>query len=95
MKLEFDRAHLKSICKKYRVKSLYVFGSQARGEAKETSDVDILYEFEEGARVGIEFIDFADELEALFGKKVDLVSLKWMSERFSQGAAQRELLYAA
>lgn len=50
----------KSLKSKYKIKSLGIFGSYSRGEAKEESDIDILVEFEEP--IGLEFIDLADEL---------------------------------
>lgn len=51
-----------------------LFGSYARNEATEKSDIDILVEFEKP--VGFEFIDLAIELEEILHKKVDLVSKK-------------------
>ncbi len=51
-----------------------LFGSYARNEANEKSDVDILVEF--SAPVGFEFIDLAIELENVLHQKVDLVSKK-------------------
>ena len=48
-----------------------VFGSFARGEAKENSDVDILVEFSKA--VGLfHFIDLQDRLSEIIGRKVDL-----------------------
>jgi uncharacterized protein len=58
--------------KKYPIKTIGVFGSVARGDNNETSDVDILVEFEKP--IGIEFIDLANELEAILQQKVDLIS---------------------
>jgi hypothetical protein len=58
--------------KKYPIKSIGVFGSVARGDFNENSDVDILVEFEEP--IGIEFIDLANELETILQQKVDLIS---------------------
>ncbi|WP_031528455.1 nucleotidyltransferase family protein [Dyadobacter crusticola] len=60
--------------KKYPLKSMALFGSYARNEANEKSDVDILVEF--SAPVGFEFIDLAIELENVLHQKVDLVSKK-------------------
>lgn len=57
---------------KYPIKSIAIFGSYARNEQNEDSDVDILVEFTDN--VGIKFIDLADEFESYLGLKVDLVS---------------------
>ena len=57
---------------KYKVKELAVFGSYARGEQTEDSDLDLLVEFKEP--VGFLFIHFADYLEELLGVKVDLIT---------------------
>jgi predicted nucleotidyltransferase len=59
---------------KYPLKSMALFGSYARNDASEGSDVDILVEF--SAPVGFEFIDLAMELEDILQTKVDLVSKK-------------------
>lgn len=60
------------LAEKYNVDKIGLFGSFARGEQTEDSDVDILVEFTEP--VGWEFIDLKDELEEILGKKVDLVT---------------------
>ncbi len=57
---------------KYKVKDLAIFGSYARGEQTEESDLDLLVEFKEP--VGFLFIHFADYLEELLGVKVDLIT---------------------
>jgi uncharacterized protein len=57
---------------KYMIKSLAVFGSFARNDSNKRSDVDLLVEF--FVSPGTEFIDLADELEDILGRKVDLVS---------------------
>jgi len=65
------KEHQKDIAEKYGVKSLALFGSVARDEAKMTSDVDLLVEFDRP--VGL-FGLFAlqDYLETLLGCPVDL-----------------------
>jgi len=49
-----------------------VFGSYARGEATKDSDIDIAVEI--SGPMGMSFIAVADEIENLFGIKVDVVS---------------------
>ena len=57
----------------FSVKSLAVFGSVARGEATEYSDIDLLVEFTQ--TIGLfEFIKLKNYLETLIGSKVDLVT---------------------
>ncbi len=65
-------AHKEKLRKNYKVKKIAIFGSYARGEQKEISDVDVLVEFEEP--VGFGFIHLADFLENLLGIKVDLTT---------------------
>jgi predicted nucleotidyltransferase len=57
--------------KKYGVKSLSVFGSIARGDDHEGSDVDVLVIFE-GEATFDNFMGLKLDLEDLFGRPVDL-----------------------
>ncbi|MCD6554028.1 MAG: nucleotidyltransferase [Chloroflexi bacterium] len=57
---------------KFKVKEIGVFGSCARGEESEESDVDVLVEFYEP--IGWEFIDVKEFLEEILGREVDLVT---------------------
>ena len=74
--------HKDRLFKKYGVTQLAIFGSYARNEQAEKSDVDILVDFEK--TVGIEFIDLADELENILHTKVDLVSRKGIKSKYFQ-----------
>jgi uncharacterized protein len=59
---------------KYHIDSLALFGSVARGEAREDSDIDILFEVANGAKLSIfAYLKLAGELEAKLHSKVDLV----------------------
>ncbi|NYJ26590.1 nucleotidyltransferase family protein [Allomuricauda sp. ARW1Y1] len=57
-----------------------LFGSYARNEQTASSDVDIMVEFD--GKIGIKFIDLANELEKALGLKVDLVSKKGIKEQY-------------
>ena len=61
--------------KKYGVTSLAVFGSMARGDDREGSDVDILVTFE-GLETFDNFMGLKLDLEDLFGRRVDLLTPK-------------------
>lgn len=84
MELKYDHKQLLEICEKYGVRELRIFGSFANGNANSESDVDILYEFNDSSKIGIEITDFAEDLENLFQRKVDIVSLKHVPEYLSE-----------
>ena len=72
-----DRLHAEApgLRTKYGVKSLAVFGSMARGDDHEGSDVDILVTFD-GPATFDNFFDLKFYLEDLFGRRVDLLTPK-------------------
>lgn len=71
--LDIDAGRLADLCRRYHVGRLELFGSRAKGTARPDSDVDLLVTFEEGRTPGFAFVALAEELEALFGRKVDLL----------------------
>ncbi|MFY9826610.1 MAG: nucleotidyltransferase family protein [Thermoanaerobaculia bacterium] len=72
---------------------LGLFGSQARGEATETSDLDFLVEFEPGAKTLDNYMDLKAFLEDLFGRPVDLVVSEVIKPRL-RDAILRETVHA-
>ena len=74
----------------YPVESMAVFGSYSRKEQNNISDLDILVEF--SGKIGIRFIDLAEELEKINGCKVDLVSAKGIQEKYLK-AIRSDLVY--
>ena len=75
---------------KYPLKSLAIFGSFARNEQTDKSDVDLLVEFND--RIGIRFIDLAEEIEQLIGKRVDLVSRGGIKPKYFK-SIESDLIY--
>lgn len=69
-----DQERLADVCRRFRVARLEVFGSMSRGDSREDSDVDLIYELEPDAELGWEIEDLAIELGELLGRPVDLVS---------------------
>lgn len=61
------------------VKKLGLFGSFARGDHTEESDVDFLVEFEAGKKNYDNFIELAFLLEELFNRKIELVTPESLS----------------
>ena len=64
---------------RFRIRSMALFGSYARGEQTEASDVDILVDVD--PTIGLEFVTLADTLEAALGVPVELVSTRALSSR--------------
>ena len=62
------------------VKRAFLFGSFTRGEADDTSDVDILVELDYTKHIGIGFVKLKQQLEEVLHKKVDLVTEKSISQ---------------
>ena len=52
----------------------YLFGSFSRGEATESSDIDILIVLYESQHIGLKFFGMYEDLKDLLGRKVDLVT---------------------
>ena len=94
--VEVDERRLADICDRYGIAELQVFGSQARGTARPDSDIDVLYTLRPGRRLGWEIEQLADELTALFGRRVDLVSLRSLHPLLQSSVlAEARPVYAA
>jgi uncharacterized protein len=59
---------------RYHVTRITLFGSYARGEQQEDSDIDILIDVD--PTIGLRFVTLADELEGLLGQRVELVTYR-------------------
>ena len=66
------------------IRSLALFGSWSQGEQREDSDVDLLYQFEEGEATLDHFLDVQALLEDALGRHVDLVSAKYASPHLAR-----------
>ena len=66
--------------KPYKPTKIGVFGSIARGDATQNSDIDILYDFQE--TIGLfKLIALQQNLEEKLNKKVDLVSERYINPK--------------
>ncbi len=69
------KSHKEELESKYGVKEIGIFGSYVKDEQTETSDVDILIEFEKPLGL-LEFVGLKNYLSDLLGVNVDLVMRK-------------------
>ena len=67
-----EKEKIVEICQRNDISYCALFGSFARGEADETSDIDLLVRFSKPK--GFDWIDAALEIEDALGRKVDLVT---------------------
>ena len=70
------------IARRYELPKVYLFGSYARGEATQESDVDLLID-RSGSKVKslIDFCGLNNEFENSIGKKVDLVTVQTLEQK--------------
>ena len=78
--------HLPEIRERFGIQTFGIFGSVARGEDTPDSDVDIFYRFQPDKYSYDTFLDFSDYLENLLNRRIELVSLESMPERFRLAA---------
>ena len=85
MRIEIRRDALADFCRRHRIRRLSFFGSVLRDDFGPDSDVDVLVEFESGARVGlIALAGMEIELGGLLGRKVEIHTVKGLNPRFRQ-----------
>lgn len=65
--------------KKYKIRSIALFGSYACNDQQTGSDVDILVDVDPS--IGLDFVTLTDEIEKLLGLHVDLVSRRAITPR--------------
>ncbi|MBM4044967.1 MAG: nucleotidyltransferase family protein [Planctomycetes bacterium] len=87
---EILRSHKPLLRERFGVREIGVFGSYARGEESEGSDVDILVAFDEP--VGWEFIDLKEFLERILGRPVDLGTTAALKPQLRE-TVLREVVY--
>ena len=70
-------SQIQNLCKKYRIKRLWAFGSVLRKDFSLDSDIDVLYELDHDKLEGRQHLDyffgFLDEMQSLLGRKIDTV----------------------
>jgi len=90
---------LKMLCKKYDVKTMYVFGSVCSTQFNDQSDLDFLISFK-----NIPFDQYTDnyfelhyQLQDLFGRKIDLLTEKSLSNPYFIQSINnnKKLIYAS
>ena len=76
--LERHRLEILRIARSHGARRVRVFGSFARGEEREDSDLDVLVDLEPGRDL-LDIVAIKQDLEALLGRKVDVVTERAVS----------------
>ena len=74
----------------YHITSLALFGSMARDEATEKSDVDVLVDFSHISDL-LTFLELEEKLKSALGKNVDLVPKRKLRAELSQSILQEAI----
>jgi len=89
---------IRAFCEKWKVVEFSLFGSVLRDDFRSDSDIDVLLSFEENSTWGLyDLVDMKDELQSIFGRKVDLVEKEAIRNPYRRRSmlAEQEVLYAA
>ncbi|WP_299287574.1 nucleotidyltransferase family protein [Thermoflexus sp.] len=81
--LKAKREEILEVCARYGARQVRVFGSVARGEADEQSDIDFLVELEPG-RTLLDLGGLQYDLEQLLGRRVDVVTERGLKPRIRE-----------
>ena len=95
--MKLNQKKIKSITHYFKNKPVlkaYIFGSVAKKEETEKSDIDILVDLDYSQKIGLLFIQMKLDLENLLQEKVDLVSSNGLSPFIkSQVEKEKKLIY--
>ena len=86
------QANLAKLCLRYRVRQLLLFGSAATGAfVPATSDLDFIAEFTDtqAADYADRYLDFAEALEKLFNRPVDLLTKRAIHNKYFRAEVER------
>lgn len=85
---------LELFCKARGISRLCLFGSAGRADFnRQSSDVDLLVEYQEGRHPGLNHFAIAEELSAMFGRKVDLNTPAMLGRLLPAISREAETLY--
>lgn len=83
-----------AFCKRWGVAALALFGSVLRSDFRDDSDIDVLLTFREGIRYTLfDLVRMSDELEALFGRPVDVLDRQAVEQ--SQNYLRRDSILSS
>lgn len=97
-RIDISMEKIRAFSEKWKVTEFSLFGSVLRDDFQSDSDIDVLLSFKENSAWSLyDFVDMKDELQAIFGRKVDLVEKEAIRNPYRRRSmlTEREVLYAA
>lgn len=92
--IDIPREEIAEFCRKWKVREFALFGSVLRDDFSPDSDVDVLVTFCEEARHTLfDLVHMQDELKAIFGRDVDLISRRGIES--SRNYIRREAILSS
>jgi predicted nucleotidyltransferase len=90
--IDLDTEAVRDFCRKWKIRELSIFGSVLRDDFGPESDVDFLADYDEDAEWDLsDLMDMRDELAAIVGREVDLLTRAGV-EASSNRLLKREIL---
>lgn len=81
IQIDVPKEQLAMFCQRWKITELALFGSVLRADFRPESDVDVLVTFAENVRWSLDqLLEMKGELEALFGRSVDMVERRLVDE---------------
>ena len=98
MSVPFDQTihDIAELCEEFGVERLELFGSAATGEVEEANDIDFIVRFaDRSPGYATRYLDFAEALEELLDRKVDLVTERSIQNPYFRRSvdASRRVIY--
>lgn len=97
-KIAIPEQQIAEFCRKWQITELALFGSVLRDDFRPDSDVDVLVTFSPDAHHSLfDLVDMEEELGAVFGRKVDLLSKVGLRNPFRRHEILRtcQVIYAS
>jgi predicted nucleotidyltransferase len=98
IRITLPQKKIEDFCLKWKISEMALFGSVLSDEFHPDSDIDILVSFKDDDGWGLfDFVDMIDELQTIFGRKVDFVEKDSLRNPFRRQAIldNNEVIYAA
>ena len=78
------------VCRRYDIDKVFLFGSYARGEANEQSDIDFRVDLGQKLK-GLAVAGFYADMEEALGQKIDIMTTRQLPEEFLRNIRQEEV----